>query len=272
MTAAVVEHESQTGGGFCRVQIAGPTTRVDVAVPTAVPLAALLPSIVTFAEQDWAAQQDGAAPHGWALSRLDGTRLDPAAALAVTGVREGELLLLHSARDRVGEPLYDDVVELLGQGADESGWSPRDTRAAAAVLGGLAVLGAVWISVTVGTPLAGVALGMLTLLLLGGGAALSHAAADVPAGTVVGALAAISGAAFGVVLLGPPFGAAHVVVAAAVAVLVAATGPALINGGDAVFVGIGLTALLARSGERSCCSPGPLPPPPRRWSRPSRSP
>jgi type VII secretion integral membrane protein EccD len=242
MPAVSAEPEGGLGGGFCRVQIAGPTTRVDLAVPTAVPLAALLPSVVAFAEQD------GAAPHGWALSRLDGTRLDPAAALAVAGIREGELLLLHPARDRVGEPLYDDVVEVLGEGAAEPGWSSRDTRAAAAVLGVLAVLGAVWAGVAVGTPLAGVLLGVLTLLLLGGGAALSHAAADVPAGTVLGALAAVTGAAFGVVLLGPPFGAAHVLVAAAVAVLVAATGPALVDGGDAVFVGLGLTALLALLG------------------------
>jgi len=247
MTAVAVEQDSDisgggTGGGFCRVQIAGPTTRVDLSVPTAVPLAALLPSIVYFAEQD------AAAPQGWALSRLDGARLDPAAALTVAGIREGELLLLHPARDRVGEPLYDDVVEVLGEGAAESGWSPRETRAAAAVLGVLAVLGAVWAGVTVGTPLAGVLLGVLTLLQLGGGAALSHAVGDVPAGTVLGALAALTGAAFGVVLLGPPFGAAHVVVAAAVAVLVTATGPALVDGGDAVFVGLGLTALLALLG------------------------
>ena len=241
MTTAAAEPDG-TGGGFCRVQIAGPTTRVDLAVPTAVPLAALLPSIVSFAEQD------AAAPQGWALSRPDGARLDPAAALTVAGIREGEMLLLHPARDRVGEPLYDDVVEVLGEGAAESGWSPRETRAAAAVLGVLAVLGAVWAGVTVGTPLAGVLLGVLTLLLLGGGAAMSHAAGDVPAGTVLGALAALTGAAFGVVLLGPPFGAAHVVVAAAVAVLVAATGPALVDGGDAVFVGLGLTALLALLG------------------------
>src|SRR6476660_8211550 len=96
MTAVTVAPGSdigggQTGAGFCRIQIAAPTTRVDLAVPTAVPLAALLPGIVSFAEQD------GAAPHGWALSRLDGARLDPAAGLAVAGVREGELLLLHPA-------------------------------------------------------------------------------------------------------------------------------------------------------------------------------
>ena len=247
MTAATVAPGSdigggQTGAGFCRVQVAAPTTRVDLAVPTAVPLAALLPGIVSFAEQD------GAAPHGWALSRLDGARLDPGAGLAVAGVREGELLLLHPAHQTVGEPLYDDVVEVLGKDAAESGWSARDTRVAGAVLGTLAVLGAVWSAVTVGSPLAGILLGVLTLLLLGGGAALAHAAGDVPAGTLLGALAAVTGAAFGVVLLGPPVGAAHVVVAAAVVVLVAATGPALVDGGDAVFLGLGLTALLALLG------------------------
>ena len=253
MTAVTVAPGSdigsgQTGAGFCRIQIAAPTTRVDLAVPTAVPLAALLPGIVSFAEQDWAAQQDGAAPHGWALSRLDGARLDPAAGLAVAGVREGELLLLHPAHETVGEPLYDDVVEVLGKGSADTGWSARDTRVAGAVLGTLAVLGAVWSAVTVGSPLAGILLGVLTLLLLGGGAALAHAAGDVPAGTLLGALAAVTGAAFGVVLLGPPVGAAHVVVAAAVVVLVAATGPALVDGGDAVFLGLGLTALLALLG------------------------
>ena len=242
MTTLAAEPESTTGGGFCRIQIAGPTTRVDLSVPTAVPLAALLPSIVAFAEQNAAALQ------GWALSRLDGTRLDPATALAAAGIREGELLLLHPAHDHLGRPLYDDVVEVLAEGSAGSGWSSRETRAAAAVLAALAVLGAVWAGVTVGSPLAGILLGVLTLLLLGGGAALAHAAGDVPAGTVAGALAAVTGAAFGVVLLGPPFGSAHVVVAAAVAVLVAATGPALVDGGDAVFVGVGLTALLALLG------------------------
>ena len=140
------------------------------------------------------------------------------------------------------------MVEVLGKGAAESGWSARDTRVAGAVLGTLAVLGAVWSAVTVGSPLAGILLGVLTLLLLGGGAALAHAAGDVPAGALLGALAAVTGAAFGVVLLGPPVGAAHVVVAAAVVVLVAATGPALVDGGDAVFLGLGLTALLALLG------------------------
>ena len=73
-----------------------------------------------------------------------------------------------------------------------------------------------------------------------------------------------------VVLLGPPVGAAHVVVAAAVVVLVAATGPALVDGGDAVFLGLGLTALLPCSAVRSCCSPARRRPVPQPWPHPSR--
>ena len=59
MTAVTVAPEGVTAAGFCRVQVAAPTTRVDLAVPTAVPLAALLPGIVSFAEQDDSAAQFG---------------------------------------------------------------------------------------------------------------------------------------------------------------------------------------------------------------------
>ena len=138
------------GGGFCRASIAAPTTHVDLALPTSVPLVGLLPSIVTFAEQD------PAAPHSWALSRLDGTRLDPAATLAAAGIREGELLLLHPAHDAVGEPLYDDVVEVLSEGATDGGWTSRETRIACATFCGLAVLAALWAGWSVGGLLAGI--------------------------------------------------------------------------------------------------------------------
>ena len=77
MAAAHAEPDTGIGTGFCRVQVAGPTTRVDLALPTSVPLAGLLPSIVSFAEQDVAA------PHGWALSRIDGVRCDPGRCRAI---------------------------------------------------------------------------------------------------------------------------------------------------------------------------------------------
>lgn len=232
------QNQDDLGSGFCRVSIAAPGTRVDLALPMSVPLVGLLPSIVTFAEQDVAAL------HSWALSRVDGTPLDPAAALATTGVREGELLLLHPAHDAAGEPLYDDVVEVLGESAAGTGWSTRDTRVTAGALCAIAVLGALWAAVNTGGLLAGILTAVLAGLLLAGGAALAHAADDRAAGTMLAVLAAVVGAAAGVVLLGPPVGAAHVLLAAGIVVLVAAAAPPLLGSGDSVFIAIGLAGLL----------------------------
>ena len=236
------EPNSGTGSGFCRVQVAAPTTRVDLALPTAVPLAGLLPAIVDYAEQN------AAAPEGWALSRLDGSRLDPALGLGPAGVREGELLVLHPAHDSLGQPLDDDVVEVLGEAAAEDGWSPRDTRLACAGLGTLAVLGAAWAGFGTGTVLAGILLAVLALLLFGGGALLAQATGDLAAGTLVAALAALVGGMAAVVLLGRPLGAAHLVLAAAVLVLVAAAGAPALGGGDAVFLALGVIGLLGLLG------------------------
>src|ERR1700754_280147 len=183
MTVSVTSADPDTaeGGAFCRVAIAAPATRVDLALPTSVPLVVLLPSIVTFAEQD------PAEPHGWAISRLDGTRLDPATPLAAAGVREGELLLLHPAHDSVGEPLYDDVVEMLGEGATEAAWTPRETRITCAAFCSLAVLAALWAATAVGGVLSGVLIGVLALLLLAGAAALARATGNVRAAVVLAA-------------------------------------------------------------------------------------
>jgi type VII secretion integral membrane protein EccD len=227
------------GTGFCRVAIAAPTTRVDLALPVGVPVVSLLPAIVTRAEQD------PTASHGWTLRRLDGARLDPAAPLALAGVREGELLLLTAGHDEVGDPLYDDVVEVLGEGVADAGWTPDDTRVAAAGFGVLAVLGALFAALATGGVPAGILTGVLALLLLGGGAALSHAAGDLRAGIVLGTLAAVAGPTAGVILLGPPFGAAHLLLAAGVVVLVAAAAPPAIGGGDAVFLGLGVAGLFS---------------------------
>lgn len=238
VSAPSADLDTAEGGAFCRVAIAGPATQVDLALPAAVPVAALLPSIVTFAEQD------PAAAHGWALSRLDGTRLDPGAALTAAGVREGELLLLHPAHDAVGEPLYDDVVELLGEGATEAAWTVRETRIACAAFCALAVLAALSAAIAVGGVLAGILIGVLAVLLLAGGAALARATGDVRAAAVLATLSAVAGAACASVLLGPPFGAAHLLLATAVVLLVAAAAPPLIGGAEGPFLGIGLAAFL----------------------------
>lgn len=227
------------GSGYCRVTIAAPTTRVDLALPTSVPVIDLLPGVVAFAEEDVAA------PHSWALARLDGTAIDIALSLSRAGVREGELLVLRPARDLAGPPLYDDVVEVLGEGVEPTAWGGRDTRLAGSALGALAVGAALWAGAAVGGVLAGVLIGVLALLLLGGGAALAHSVDDLQAATVLAVLSAAAGVTSGAVLLGPPVGAAHLLLAAGVMVLVAAVAPPLLGGGDSVFVTLAVAGVLA---------------------------
>ncbi len=226
------------GSGFCRVQVAAPTTRVDLALPTSVPIAGLLPAIVGYAEQDLAA------PQGWALSRLDGTRLDPAGGLASAGIQEGELLLLHAAHDRVGQPLYDDVVEVLSKAEPEAGWTSRDTRVVCAALVSLATAGAVWAGIATGSRLAGILLFVLALLLLGAGVLLAHGTADRGAGVTLATLSALIGPVGGVLILGAPFGPPHLLLAAALLIFHAAITPPLIGAGDAVCLALGVLGLL----------------------------
>ena len=121
-----------------------------------------------------------------------------------------------------------------------------------------------------GTPLAGVLLGVLALLLLGGGAAMSHGrrrrAGRHPAGR---ARRDRRRRGRRVVLLGPPFGAAHLVLAAAVVVLVAATGAR--RWSTAATRSSWRSAWRAARPARRAAGAaraGPRRPAPRRWSRP----
>src|SRR5437899_573429 len=77
-------------GGLSRVTIVAPKARVDLALPTNVTIASLLPTLLRYAGGDLA--DDGAAQGGWALSRLGGQLLDNSRTPAQLDVRDGELL------------------------------------------------------------------------------------------------------------------------------------------------------------------------------------
>ncbi|MFC0108315.1 type VII secretion integral membrane protein EccD [Kibdelosporangium aridum] len=230
MTTTVSTTHHSTGG-YCRIRLAGPRTRVDLAVPSGVPLAGLLPTLLKHAVDE----KDEGEAGGWTLSTTDGAALDPAISLTASGVREGDLLVLHPADDRNPPPLYDDVVEVIGEHSVQSGWSARQTRTACAavitacVLGGLAAVAA-----GSGT-LPGILAAVACVLLLLGGGALSRALADVPAGILAAALAIPAGAVSAASLLGGTWGAGHALLACAVVLLVSALGPVVVGGGDAVF-------------------------------------
>jgi type VII secretion integral membrane protein EccD len=240
--APPVDGTGRAGDAFCRIRLAAPGTQVDLAVPSAPPLARLLPTLLQHAGQG------GADAGGWALSRADGARLDPSASLAAAGVREGGLLVLHRASEWNPPPVYDDVVELVGQGGVRRPWTTREVRWTCAVLVTVAVLGALGALAFARGVLPGVLAGATAGLLVATGWALSRGAGDIPAGTLAVVLAAPCGALAAAEFLGGGWGRGHLLLASLAVVLVAAVGPAAVGAGDGPFAALGVLGLAGALG------------------------
>ncbi|MFD9847915.1 type VII secretion integral membrane protein EccD [Streptomyces parvus] len=234
-------------GGFCRVALAGPRSRADLAVPFGVPLARLMPSLVRHAGEEIG--PGGGVEHGgWILRRDDGTRLDPARPLSAQDVREGDLLFLaHGTEDTTG-PLYDDVVEVIAEGGARTPWSVTGVRRGAAAFGTAAALGAAAALAATPGVLAGVLALVGSFLTLGLAALVSRAFADIAVGAYAAVLAAPFAAVGAVVLLGGGFGAGHLLLVCAVVAVLGAGCPLLVGGGDGTFAALVTAGLLAAPG------------------------
>ncbi|WP_433062450.1 type VII secretion integral membrane protein EccD [Dactylosporangium sp. CS-033363] len=230
------------GGAFCRVRLAAPGVQVDLAVPSAVTLARLLPMLLRQVGQD--EHEAG----GWVLSTADAERLDPGTTLSEAGVAEGALLVLHRAAEHTPPPVYDDVVELIAQDGVPRPWATKDLRLACAALVTVAVLGGLGALAAAGGHIAGGLAGGLALLLLAIAWAMSRAVNDLAAATLAAALAVPSAALCAAELLGGDWGRGHLLIAGAAALLVAAVSPAVVGGGDHVFAAFGIAALAATLG------------------------
>src|ERR1700761_4329912 len=169
-----------------RVTVISPRKRVDLALPAHVSFADLFPGIALYAGLDRAAVAE--APEGWALQRLGEPPFEPPATPAQAGMADGELLYLRPWRHALPPVVSDDIADEIAGVHDGPGrWSPADGRrvalaaAAAALAAGLAVL------LRSGPPWTGPALaaGLLAVLLLAAGAAVSRAAGDAAAGAVL---------------------------------------------------------------------------------------
>ena len=97
------------GTGFCRVTVAAPDARIDVALPEDVPLVDIYPEILKLSGQT---QPDGA-PTGYHLVRRDGSVLDAGRSLAEQRVLDGDLLLLRPFSESLPSAVYDDVADAI---------------------------------------------------------------------------------------------------------------------------------------------------------------
>ncbi|MEV6306271.1 type VII secretion integral membrane protein EccD [Actinoplanes sp. NPDC051861] len=172
--------------GLARVTIDAPQRRVDVTLPEHVPLAELLPDVLRHAGEGLA--DEGEKHGGWLLRRADGVALQVGQGLHPQGVRDGEVLHLVPADEEWPEPDYEDVVEVIAEGARRRGglWTPTATRRACLVAAAVPLLPAL---LAAGSSSTGwVALGLAGVLTLTGTIA-SRGYADRDAGLTLAAYA-----------------------------------------------------------------------------------
>ncbi|CAM5608080.1 type VII secretion integral membrane protein EccD [Streptomyces griseorubiginosus] len=113
------------GTEVCRLTIAGPGGRADLAVPVTAPVSALLPVLLRHVPAD------PARPAGtWTLQRLGEPPLDLDATPQTAGLLHGDVLYLRPADDQMPELEFDDASDGVAHavGARDDRWRPETTR------------------------------------------------------------------------------------------------------------------------------------------------
>ncbi|GLY20165.1 type VII secretion integral membrane protein EccD [Kineosporia sp. NBRC 101677] len=95
--------------GLCRLTVHGPGRRFDLAVPTDIQLADLMPTIVGHAGEGL--DEQGMTQGGWVLQRLGAEPLPPARTAAELELRDGEVLYLRPQQASLPPVHFDDLVD-----------------------------------------------------------------------------------------------------------------------------------------------------------------
>lgn len=241
---------STAGTDLSRITIVAPQRRIDLSIPSDVPLAHMMPTLLRAAGTGLA--DAGLAHSGWVLQRLDGPPLDLGRSLNQLGVRNGDILYFRPRMAQIPEMSFDDVADVIATGIRDRSdrWRPHTTRsfglgAVAAVL----AVGAIAIALS-GSPWTApaIAAGIVALVLLIGAMALSRAFGDSGAGTVLGHAAVPYGFLAG--LLAPArrgmdithVGAPHLLAGFGAAMLVAVIAGFAVADGVPTFLGVSAAA------------------------------
>ncbi|MEV4479595.1 type VII secretion integral membrane protein EccD [Micromonospora coxensis] len=189
-------------GGLSRITIVAPRTRMDLALPSDVPLADLLPTLLRYAGEDLA--DEGVRHGGWSLARLGGQPLDGGRTAAQLGVRDGEVLYFNPRSAAAPEIVFDDVVDAVATATNQrpGTWQVGTTRSFSVLLAAAALGVGAAVTLFAGPPQLPGALAALlvALLLMVAAAVLSRAAGDSRTGAVL-AMAGVGYAAVGGLLV-----------------------------------------------------------------------
>ena len=253
-------------GGLSRVTIVAPKARVDLALPTNVTIASLLPTLLRYAGGDLA--DDGAAQGGWALSRLGGQLLDNSRTPAQLDVRDGELLYFTPRGHAAPELVFDDVIDAVATATQNrtGRWTLPATRRFASVFGALALLGGALVVLLAGPPqlpgaLVGLGVGAVLIVVA---SVLSRVGGDGHASMLFALVALCYAGVGGLLVLGGdrPLDqlAAPDVLVAATAIVVYAAAATLAVGADApVFLAAAVAGAVLGVGAGICLAFGATP-------------
>nr|KOY49426.1 secretion protein [Gordonia sp. NB41Y] len=221
-----------------RVSVLGGNTQLDIALPAAVPLAALIGELVAQIESrspagrevdDADAGSDDHRPHThrtrWTLAPIGQEPLPVNRSLAESGVRDGDLLMLSTASTGDSAALFDDVVDAIARLNDSrfANWSPAAARivglglavpasvvAAVCLLGARSATEALW-------PVAPAAVSVLALLVAATLIARRHG--DPGTAATLSATSFAPAFATGMLCVPGGFGSAHLALGAAAVLL-----------------------------------------------------
>ena len=196
-----------------RVTIISSSRRVDLALPGAVTLSELMPSIVRFSELE--SNTPTEAVHAWVLQRFGSDPFDLYTPVNKLNLRDGETLHLRQRENAIPDAAFDDVVDAVA-GATNSrpSWVSRNSQRVGLLLMMLVLIGLPlliitaqphidpaqarvdpWLRLPLGIAVA--ATGFLSFAACIGSIALARAAREIPTATCLAwasaALAGITG-------------------------------------------------------------------------------
>lgn len=114
--------------GLCRLTVRAPNTSLDLAVPSDIPFADLLPAIVGHAGGDL--HEAGLEHGGWALQRIGGEPLDHEGTPASLDLHDGEVLLLRPLTEALPPVHFDNLVDGVSTTIRDlpHSWTPTASR------------------------------------------------------------------------------------------------------------------------------------------------
>ncbi|MDP9797587.1 type VII secretion integral membrane protein EccD [Catenuloplanes nepalensis] len=248
-----------TASGSSRVTIVAPRTRLDLALPSDVPLADLLPTVLRHAGEDVADQ--GAAQGGWALARLGGKPLDSSRTAVELEIRDGEMLYFTPRAAARPEVVFDDIVDAVATATQnrEGRWDTAMTRRFSVGFAAVALLaGAVGVLFSGPPHLPGgaAALAVAALLMLTA-TMLSRAAGDGRSGAMVAGVSLVFGIVGGTLLLAgdtplTALGAPHALLGAAVLLILGVVATLAVGYATPLFLGSAAAGVALALGAGIC--------------------